>query len=742
MLIDVNYPEDLSYESYTKDTPFEFYYNCLRNSKSLDLRLGYFSSNAIRILSLGFAQFIHNGGNVRIITNHFLSTKDKYLIDGKYDNQIDELYIESAVNEEIDELAKILSRGGAHFFNCLSFLLRKDRLIIQPVSIKPSNHSHYKQGVFCDGDKCVYFNGSSNFTANGIIENGESIDIKRSWGYDFERSKIQNFMENFENIIQKKDNKYNYLKPDQIIEIIESNAIKKEQKDLINDEIDLIGSFKSKDFYLQESIRRVKKDFNDYIRNELDLPSFPFDEPRPYQVDAKLNWKKRGKQGIFAMATGTGKTITALNCLLDEYKNSEEKIYQSLVLVPTQTLVDQWEKEALSFNYNRIIKVSSQYKWKKELNNILSRTKRRAISFIVITTYASFITEYFQSLINDFPSNTLLIADEAHNIGANSIKKAFKDLTLEKRIALSATPKRAYDVEGTRAIENYFSDSEPYTYSFSMDKAIKEEFLSEYYYYPHLVSLETDEFEKYLELTKKIGKAYAIKSNLEENEQLKTLLNQRKRIVHQAINKIEIAKKILKERYDKVGNLKYSFIYVPEGKKMIEIGQVEGHDEEEVKIIDEYVSMVDKISQDILVNRIVSGMKNRDEVLNQFKEGDIDVIASMKCLDEGVDIPQARFALFCSSTGNPRQFIQRRGRVLRKFENKVAEIHDLIVVANIDRSDNFAFRAEKKLFESELKRVLYFSSLALNANHSFSLFKEISLYYNINMYKIFNNLEQ
>ncbi|MEX1014912.1 MAG: DEAD/DEAH box helicase family protein [Candidatus Paceibacterota bacterium] len=741
MLKDISYTEDLSYESYTKNTPFEFYYNCLANSKSLDLRLGYFSSNAIRVLSLGFAQFIHNGGFIRIITNHFLSEEDKFLIEGKYDD-INEVYIKSIVNEEVDSLAKILSSGEQHFFDCLSYLLKNKRLIMQPVSLKPNKLAHYKQGIFSDGINCVYFNGSSNFTANGIIENGESIDIRRSWGENFEKSKIDNFKEKFENIIAKSDKRYNYLEPDQVIEVIRKNARDKDEKELLEDSSELITSISNEDFYLQESILKVKRNFKEFIKKELNQPIFPFDEPRAYQLDAKNSWISNGRQGIFAMATGTGKTVTALNCLLDEYKFSENRIYQTLILVPTQTLVDQWESEARSFNFGNIIKVSSKYKWRKKLGSLMSRCKRKPISFIIITTYASFITEYFQKILKSFPDNTLVIADEAHNLGAKSISIAFNNLKLKKRIALSATPKRAYDEEGSTAIEKFFSDSEPYTYSFSMRKAIEKGILCDYYYYPHIVNLQSDEFEDYLELTKKIAKNYFAESDLNKNEYLKKLLNQRKRIVHQARNKISKAEEILTKRYKEVGDLKYSFIYVPEGINMIEGNGLEEHDDEEFKIIDEYISMIDKISEEILVNRIVSGMKNRDEILKQFKKGDIDIVASMKCLDEGVDIPVARFALFCSSTGNPRQFIQRRGRVLRKHGDKISEIHDLVVVGKIDKSDDFTFNTEKRLFEAELKRVLYFSSLALNPKHSFKVFEELSLYYNVNMYKIFNDLDQ
>ena len=112
-------------------------------------------------------------------------------------------------------------------------------------------------------------------------------------------------------------------------------------------------------------------------------------------------------------------------------------------------------------------------------------------------------------------------------------------------------------------------------------------------------------------------------------------------------------------------------------------------------------------------HKYISGIDDSQSVLSNFASGDIQVLLSMKCLDEGVDIPRAEKAIFISSTGNPRQFIQRRGRVLRKSEGKtIATIWDLIVTPPY--KDNDDLKIEKSMFCAEVKRIMNFAALAEN----------------------------
>jgi superfamily II DNA or RNA helicase len=165
---------------------------------------------------------------------------------------------------------------------------------------------------------------------------------------------------------------------------------------------------------------------------------------------------------------------------------------------------------------------------------------------------------------------------------------------------------------------------------------------------------------------------------------------------------------------------------------------------ESIKIINQYTREIGKIDKSIFVNQFTSGMPDRDSILNQFKESKIQVIASMKCLDEGVDIPRAEHAIFCSSTGNPRQFIQRRGRILRRHPDKtLATIHDLVVIppAKSFNKSSETFNLEKSLVAKELERVMYFASLSINPHETENNMKEVCENYDLNIYTIHNNLQ-
>jgi superfamily II DNA or RNA helicase len=444
------------------------------------------------------------------------------------------------------------------------------------------------------------------------------------------------------------------------------------------------------------------------------------------------------------MATGTGKTITSLNCVLEEFRKDQKKIYHVLILVPTITLVEQWEKEVKSFNFQEVYKISSKVEWENRITTLLSSAKRIPVSFVLISTYASFVKNKFQVLLKDFPEDTIFIADEGHNLASPTVASKLKNFQLNKRIGLSATPKKIYDLEGTAEMEVFFSDMEPYTFSFSMDRAIREGVLCQYYYFPHIIKLTDVEMGEYIEISIQLSKLYRFgKASPEKESAIERLFLKRKRIIHKALNKLPTTIEILKNQFHEKGNLKYTFVYVPEGDTF-EIREEEDEPiTENVRLINQYTREIAKIDDKILVNQFISGIKDRDEILRQFQNGEIHVIASMKCLDEGVDIPRAETAIFCSSTGNPRQFIQRRGRILRKHVAKpYAIIHDLVVIPDYEMeiAGSETYDLEKGLVRKELERVMYFASLSRNPFYTEDIFKNVCEHYGLNIYTIQSEL--
>ncbi|MFY0697654.1 MAG: DEAD/DEAH box helicase family protein [Balneola sp.] len=724
-----------------KHKPLELYRTYLPYSKKFCLKLGYFSTNAIFPIATCMASFIAGGGKMSFVINHMLRAKDKEFLNSN-DFIDNEILIQSALNNE-RELAELIKIGSEHFFSCLKYLKKNGQLTIQSVKTKEGEMSHYKEGLFIDskGNK-VSFNGSCNFTYKGLVENGESISAFYSWDDASAKETIDEDLEIFQSIINKENKAYKYLSVSEIEAIID-NAKDKDEEELIQDEQDIISSFRSKSnskYY----INYVSEDtdifeYSTHRKNE--KPKFPFPKPHEYQTEAYKSWIANNYSAIFAMATGTGKTVTSLNCLLEEYRKNPEETYRAFILVPTITLVEQWEEEARKFNFKNIIKISSKTDWRQRLGTKLSSAKRISSSFIVICTYATFAMDKFQKYVKQIPVDTLFIADEAHNMGANSVLNKLDNINLQKKIGLSATPKRIYDEDGTKTIESFFHDKEPYTVNYSMERAINNDVLTKYDYYPHIVKLTSEELEEYIELTKKIARQYFIESSINKNSNLERLLLQRKRIIHKASNKLSKAVSILKKRYEREGTLKYTFVYVPEGMDP-ELSEIDLENEDEARIINKYIKEIALIDESILVNKVVGGMSNRQKILDQFERGDIQVLTSMKCLDEGVDVPRAEHAIFCSSTGNPRQFIQRRGRVLRKHRDKTsATVHDLVVIPLLNKDNKDNFEAEKNLVRGELQRVMYFASLSKNPLNSFEVFSETCKHYDIDMYSIFNELK-
>lgn len=742
MLKDVEWAEDGTYTPQGDHKPVEFFNNALKNSYLFDLELGYFNSAAINVLSYSFATFIRNGGIMRMAINHIVSDKDKHAIEaGEKGNVAAPFDITN-----IEELRKGLDEYGEHFFQCLAYLIQEHRIQIRIIKPKSTNGlAHTKRGQFSDGDTIVAFTGSANFTLGGFINNREEITLSFSNSPDpIIQKRISNRKKEFNDLMLGKDESVEYLSTEDLETAITSQYGKLEIEDLLDVEKKL------KEYKLRNSEfpSNVAEEINELSKG---CPCFPYGNPRDYQKQAYHNWKNNKQKGLFAMATGTGKTLTALNCLLHIYK--VYNFYKAVILVPTITLVDQWEQECKKFNFKGIIKVTSKNKtWRQELDTIKTKEafnfSGQEPSYIVISTYASFARENVFNDLMDFPQKTLrqilLIADEAHNMGAGRILDRLDGVRYIRRIGLSATPERQFDEKGNKALMKFFGcTDDKYTFEFSMQEAIDKGYLCRYDYYPHLVHLTYDEMDEYLRISRQLCKFFNKDSggfNSSEDILMRLLLK-RKRIIHKAANKEDVFRQIMEQRYKQKGNLKYTLVYVPEGNhpddynadKFIDSESV-SDDNDSDRIINTYTEMVKDISPTTTVKKFTSGIKERNSVLEDFSSGKLEVLTSMKCLDEGVDVPRSEMAVFCASTGNPRQFIQRRGRILRKHPDKhKAEIHDLVVAPVVNSTDE-CFSMEQSLLRSELKRVRDFATMSENADYAYNELNEVLTYYGLSLF--------
>jgi superfamily II DNA or RNA helicase len=287
-------------------------------------------------------------------------------------------------------------------------------------------------------------------------------------------------------------------------------------------------------------------------------------------------------------------------------------------------------------------------------------------------------------------------------------------------------------MEGTKVVDKFFNDSRPYTYEFSMETALDKGYLCKYYYYPYLVELTEEELKGYIEISAQLAK-FIHSTDTEISAKAEKLLLLRKQIIHKANNKILQFDKLILE-LSKQNRLKHTLVYAPEGyfgEFFNDSESLENLNIEENRICEFYSSRIRSLSPQTKVALFNAGTQSRDFILNQFSRSEIDVLVSMKCLDEGVDVPRTEMAVFCASTGNPRQFIQRRGRILRNHKEKqFAYIYDLVVVPSLSqRVGNF--QVEKRLIENELRRVNEFADLAENRFEALERVKYIVKMYDI-----------
>ena len=763
MLKEVKYPPHRRYKSRTQWEPVGFFSECLCNATEFDLMLGFFSSSAINVLSDGFATFLYNGGRMKLIINDILTDQDKEAFaNGKLDN------LPFFDITDLEKLKTTLSESDTHFFECLSWLIKNDRLEVKIVAPKEGiGISHTKTGIFDDGHDFVAFDGSCNFSRTALVDNIESLTVSCEWDGNIEAEKARDIKEDFEMVFNGKDETVVYKTTEQVRTKLVEGFNDKTLSSLLEDEYKLIeqhtqeknlpSSIKNA---LEKAKQRVsiainkikeekKNNSHNVVLPDID-PCFPYPSgPRDYQQQAFENWKNKGQKGLFAMATGTGKTITSLNCLLEIYKRNG--YYKAIILVPTITLVNQWEQECEKFHFSNIIKVySKNSEWRTKLERIqmaeeYKKSTDAPQNFIIISTYASFTRSNVFDILNGFEkSKVLLIADEAHNMGSPTIMKRIGNIKYLRRIGLSATPERQFDEDTNTKLFRFFGAEKQYTYEYSMEEAIENGVLCRYLYYPHLVRLTDSEMQRYLDLSVKIAKYFNFNTSTfdKKDDILMNMLLARKRIIHKAANKLTIFNQIIQERYNKKGNLKYSLVYVPEGTKpdyiydsdIFDSTDQVSDDAEADHLIDLYTEAVMKLDKFITVKKFVSGQQDRDKVLDDFASGKLQVLTSMKCLDEGVDVPRSELAIFCASTGNPRQFIQRRGRILRKHKDKfMAEIHDLVVAPEVNYGSD-SFKMERALLKGELSRVRNFALLSENPSYSQMELKSVMEHYGLNMY--------
>jgi superfamily II DNA or RNA helicase len=407
------------------------------------------------------------------------------------------------------------------------------------------------------------------------------------------------------------------------------------------------------------------------------------------------------------MATGTGKTVTALSAVT--------RVFDSLggffliVAVPYQHLVDQWAEELEAFGVTPVLAYQSRSDWQPRLEREILEFNHGSRSLsVVVTTHRTLSMGAAGQTFRRASGLTMLIADEVHHLGAEQMREGLAE-GFDLRLGLSATPERWYDESGTQVLSQYFGET---VFEYGLAKAIETGVLCEYYYVPHLVELTAEELEEYRRLTAKIGRLSASKSDdvsLEDNPALQQALFKRARLIGTARRKGDLLAQLL----DRESTVSHTLVYCGDGSTGVRSESGERH----VDATTERLQSECRLTVERFTAR--ESQSERERLLDRFEAGDIDVLTSIRCLDEGVDVPATQTAYILASTSNPRQYVQRRGRILRTHPKKnYAVIHDFITVPRIDGRPEFLsgneYEVERRLLEKELERVSTFTEAARN----------------------------
>ena len=581
---------------------------------------------------------------------------------------------------------------------------------------------HEKMGIITDAEgNRVAFAGSMNESAAAMTLNYETIDVYCSWKGEVDR------------VIAKENafaSIWNDTEPN--IKIIDFPELKQE----------IIDKYKYAvpDFEIDK--KEYAPDIDTVLHTDLGVyteygPKFPeWFKLHDYQDEAITEWQKRNYRGIFDMATGTGKTYTGLGALTTLSKNLGHKL-AAIIVCPYQHLVEQWVEDILKFNIDPIIGYSdsSQKDWPKRLKNAIRDQKLKVRGrgfFCFICTNATFSSDYVQAQLAKIKSDTLLMVDEAHNFGAPYLSCLLYD-NYKYRLALSATLDRHNDEEGTTKLYDFFGEK---CIEYTLDRAIEEKKLTKYKYYPIVVTLTEEELEAYDNLSYEIGKCIMKDKNgkIKLSSKGEKLALKRSRIIAGAKNKLTMLEKVIQPYIHD----KHILVYCGATKGLEQNQDRSDVDSEDIRQIDAVTDLLgNKLGMEVSQFTSKESVEEREVLKREFSSGDtLKVLIAIKCLDEGVNIPKIKTAFILASTTNPKEYIQRRGRVLRLAEGKeYAEIYDFITLPYDTESVTSLTEAQVKrnftLVKNELRRAEEFSRIAVNMVESASLIDEIKDAYGI-----------
>lgn len=657
-------------DSSTMNFISDFYEPILSESVEYKRGAGYFTTNWLQSAARGITQLAENGGTAKWITSPILDENDWEAIKTGDEAKRDRA-LHNSLSQTVSELETALDKDTR---NAIAWMIADGLLELKLAVPEPSlgGDFHDKFGIFIDGKgNRVGFQSSQNDSKHAMT-NYEGYRVDCDWISDREATAVDQHENRFDR--------------------------------LWNDENEHVRTYS-----IPESIEEQIADTRDYGARPYEQPESIADNKegftlREYQQEAVDAWFENNCRGLFQMATGTGKTFTAL-AALEQYAKSVDKPLLTVIAVPVTHLASQWAEEMSIFDLPKphLLFGSVSKNWKQDLSRITTNIELATKDHeIVITTHQSLYNDDFRESVERLPGPIAFIGDEVHGLGSDEQRSGLIE-AYDARMGLSATPERYYDQAGSRYLVNYFDGI---VFEYPLSDAIPE-YLTPYEYHPVLVEMTQEEVEEYKEQSKKVA-AVAASEDIDEKT-LSQVASQRADIVKSAERKYDALHDLLK----KMDDPHHLLVYTNDSQ----ISEVQS-------ILTDYGILQHKFTHK-------ENEEERDWLLDDFDSRELDALVAMKCLDEGVDVPATERAILMSNSGNPKQFIQRRGRVLRQSEGKDKSIiYDMFVVPTLTPSDDVP-AVEKKILQRELDRFEEFAENAMNKHSAWNVIDQVRRSYKL-----------
>jgi len=672
------------YRTKKDDVDKDFFIPILKNASVYNRGTGFFSVDGLAMLAKGIIPYVKRGGIIRIITSVMLDLKNIEILDDAIqkgrDNVIDK------INEDIE---KALCKSEQELdLDLITNLIAANRLQIRIAYLPDGGIYHEKIGYFEDinGNK-IWFLGSNNETYNGIKKNVESLSVMKSWQGDLEE--IDEQKDYFMSLWNGNENG---------IEVFSFPETSKNK---------LFSKYRKSES-IEDAILKIEEKYADYSINKKYLYK--------YQSEAIEEFVANKYCHFFEMATGTGKTFTAVKAVERLSKDMGDKSLYVVVAVPQIDLQVQWKKEFEEIGINPYCfggKATSS-NWELDFDKSMIDYFSGEKLVVSICIYDTYFSKVYNEIESKRRINKILIVDEAHELSPNQISKLSNSYRF--RLGLSATPQR-HNPSETKAIINYFTKSSIETFKYSIDQAIENGFLSKYLYFPLCVHLEDNEseFKKYQYYTARL--AFYLNEEERDQKKIQEVCNNRSLIVKKATNKLNKIEELVKDvNYDFTN----AVVYCGQGKDL----------ETEEMIIDN-VSKILAEKGNYKVSHFTSKTTDRALVLKEFENGYYDTLIAIKCFDQGVDVPKLDKIYIMASDTLERQTIQRRGRVLRKCKEtgkQIAYIFDMITLPPVGIYNEIGTAA---LVSKELNRAREYGRLAENYEDVMKVIYDLSEIYGI-----------